>query len=303
MPRGEKPETGALGLFQGLHSIPPAPSPVDSIPDSAARCPPGKPSTLPQTMPSVPTASAVECGVQPRVLRRVGSRAAQMRTTCPGSRRSAPSAPSARNPDRRLVCRCRSYPAPAPSSLAIFVRRASGPTSACSASPLRLRLRRCWSKACCWRPSEHQVMRAVTGVDQRSLLRRRIVHRQLPSRSRDRRELRRRQIRTRFAEVGIVARADARREPDAPSLIEHRIVYRRVAVPDRFVTPERRGLQRLRLPRRVRIAIRNFHLTDGVVYRIEHRQIVAALFRRSIDQPIGIDSSGCACRSQISSCR
>ena len=37
------------------------------------------------------------------------------------------------------------------------------------------------------------------------------------------------------------------------------------------------------------IAIRNLHLADGVVHRIEHRQIVAAFLRRSVDQAVGVD--------------
>ena len=49
------------------------------------------------------------------------------------------------------------------------------------------------------------------------------------------------------------------------------------------------GCKRLRLPRRIRIAVRNLHLADGVVHRIEHRQIVAAFLGRSIDQAVRVD--------------
>ena len=92
-----------------------------------------------------------------------------------------------------------------------------------------------------------------------------------------------------FAERGIVARTNSSGEPQASAFVEHRIVDRRMAVPDSFIAPNWRGLHRLRLSRRVRIAIWNLHLTDGVVHGIEHGQVVAALLGRSVDQTVGVD--------------
>src|SRR3954465_10400770 len=62
-----------------------------------------------------------------------------------------------------------------------------------------------------------------------------------------------------------------------------------VAVPNGFIAPYGRRLKRLRLPRRVRIAVRDFHLADCVSNRIEHGEIDSAFLRRPINHTVGID--------------
>ena len=48
------------------------------------------------------------------------------------------------------------------------------------------------------------------------------------------------------------------------------------------------GCKRLGLSRRVRIAIGNLDAADGVVHRIEYRQIIAAFLRRTVDQAVRV---------------
>ncbi len=78
--------------------------------------------------------NAVERRVQARVAGRHRP-ARSMRRTSPDFLRLARSTLSARHPHTRRACRCRWYPAPAPSSPATSVRRASGPTSCVFSQP------------------------------------------------------------------------------------------------------------------------------------------------------------------------
>src|SRR3984893_3836925 len=82
---------------------------------------------------------------------------------------------------------------------------------------------------------------------------------------------------------------DSSGDPQTSAFIEHRIMNRRMAVPDGLIAPNWRGLHRLGLSRRVWVAIWNLHLTDGVVRGIEYGQVVAALLGRSVDQTIGVN--------------
>ena len=129
---------------------------------------------------------------------------------------------------------------------------------------------------------------AEASVDHGDLLGRRIVHLQLAPGTLHGSKLCRRKGGPRLAERRVVVGTDASGKPQAPALIEHGIVNRGVAVPDGLIAPHRRGIQRLRLARRIGIAILNLQLADRVVHRIEHRQIVAALLGRSVDQTVGV---------------
>ena len=66
---------------------------------------------------------------------------------------------------------------------------------------------------------------------------------------------------------------------------------RRLAVPDRFVAPVRRGRRRLRGEgtRRLRIANPHLYLAGRVGLWIEDRQVIAAFFERSVDGAVGVD--------------
>ena len=72
-----------------------------------------------------------------------------------------------------------------------------------------------------------------------------------------------------------------------PRRVEHGIVDRSVAIPDRLIAPNGRWLQRRRLARRA-VVVRGLHLSERGVHRVEHRQIIAALLGRSINQAIRV---------------
>ena len=132
------------------------------------------------------------------------------------------------------------------------------------------------------------MVRTEASVDHGDLLGRRIVHLQLTPGILDWRKRCRNKGGPRLAECRVVVGTDASRKPHPSALVEHGIVNRRVTIPDRFIAPDGRGVQRLRLPRRIGIAILNLQLADRAVHWIEHRQIIAALLRRSVDHAVGV---------------
>src|SRR4029077_2768195 len=121
-----------------------------------------------------------------------------------------------------------------------------------------------------------------TGVDRRGLSRFRIVKLQPPLARIDRVQLGRRMIRYRLAKIRRTGLTDPRRGPYARLLIHREAVDRRLAVPDRFVAPERRGRRRLRGEgtRRLRIANLHLYLAGRIGLRIEDSQVIAAFFER-----------------------
>src|ERR1051325_11024418 len=93
------------------------------------------------------------------------------------------------------------------------------------------------------------MVRAEAGADERELAALRIEHRQLPVRALERKDLRGRMARALAAELRVLRRPHARRVPDTPALIEHRVVRRGVAVPDWRPAPVRRWRNRVVLAR------------------------------------------------------
>ena len=92
---------------------------------------------------------------------------------------------------------------------------------------------------------EHQMVRAEAGADQRELAALRVVHREMAVGALERQHLRRRMARPLPAELGVARRPHARGVPDAPLLIQHRIVARGVTVPDRRRAPVGRRRHRI----------------------------------------------------------
>ena len=92
------------------------------------------------------------------------------------------------------------------------------------------------------------------------------------------------------AEVRIGPRTHPRREPHPCLAVEHGIVRVGPAVPDRLITPVRRGLQgRPRSYRRVRIANRQGHLAGRVSHRVQDGHVIRAGLERSVDRAVGVD--------------
>ena len=91
--------------------------------------------------------------------------------------------------------------------------------------------------------------------------------------------------------AGLACRADSAVNQRRPRSIEHGIVDGGVAVPDGLVAPHGRGLAAAcGCPGVSGSRNGTFTCADGVVHGIEHRQIVAALFGRSVDQAVGVDA-------------
>src|SRR5579872_680049 len=97
-------------------------------------------------------------------------------------------------------------------------------------------------------------------------------------------------IRSRLAPGRRRGLPDSRRGPLARLLIHREAMDRRLAVPDRFVAPIRRGRRRLRGEgtRRLRIANPQLYLTRRVGLWIEDSQVIAAFFKSSIDGAVGV---------------
>src|SRR5450631_4320394 len=121
-------------------------------------------------------------------------------------------------------------------------------------------------------------MRGEARIDQINLLRFGIVHRELAAGARHGSNLRRRLARSVLAPRRIVGGAQPRSEPYTSVASEHRIMNRDVGIPDRFFAPEGRRLERFRLSRSIRVAIRHLDPTGFARYWVEHRKRVAALF-------------------------
>ena len=99
----------------------------------------------------------------------------------------------------------------------------------------------------------------------------RIVDGEMAAGSRHREQLRRRMARSVFAEGRVVGRAHRRRDPNAPLLVEHRVVHVVLAGPEDFVAPIRRRLRHRRVRRlRVGIAHRQRYFARRVMDRIEN---------------------------------
>ena len=128
-------------------------------------------------------------------------------------------------------------------------------------------------------------------ADQRDLAGPGVVHREMPVGLLEREELRRGMGRPLPAEIRIGRRADARGEPHAAFLVEHRVVHAGLAVPDRLRPPVRRRQHGVLLRRgRGGIAHQHLHLRRLVVHRIEDREQIGALLRRPEDQAVGVDA-------------
>ena len=138
--------------------------------------------------------------------------------------------------------------------------------------------------------AEIEVMRLEAGVDERPLAGLRVVHRELPAGLVERRDLGGRMVRALLAEVGVCRRPDPRGEPDPALLVHDRVVDRGVAVPDCFFAPVHRWSER-QVARRRRLRVAIGMLDDGclMMHRVEHRDVVGAFLRRSVDQAIGIE--------------
>src|SRR5689334_1166155 len=97
-------------------------------------------------------------------------------------------------------------------------------------------------------------------------------------------------IRSRLAPCRRLGLTDTRRSPHARLFIHREAVDRRLAVPDRFVSPKWRGRGRLRGKgaRRLRIANLHLYLADRVGLWIEDGQVIAALFERSVNGTVGV---------------
>src|SRR5689334_14834654 len=110
------------------------------------------------------------------------------------------------------------------------------------------------------------MVRAETGIDERELFRLWIEHAGMTSGSFNRKELCRRMVRALFAERRVVRWTNARRNPDTPLLIEHRVVNAGLTFPNPLRSPIWRGSQHQSVRsddrnciRGVRIAGRNFY--------------------------------------------
>ena len=137
---------------------------------------------------------------------------------------------------------------------------------------------------------EIHVAPGEAGIDRGGLFGFRIVKFQPSLALIDREQLRRRMIRSRLAKCRRRGLPDTRRGPDARLLIHREAVHRGLAVPDRFVAPERRGRRGLRGEgtRRLRIANPHLYLAGRVGLGIEDRQVIAAFFQRSVDGAVGV---------------
>ena len=89
--------------------------------------------------------------------------------------------------------------------------------------------------------------------------------------------------------AGLSFGADARRVPEPARARRTSDCGPWCGCPRSLRRPRMSTVQRLRLPRRLRVAVGSLHLANGVVHGIEHRQIVAAFLGRSIDQAVGVD--------------
>ena len=122
----------------------------------------------------------------------------------------------------------------------------------------------------------------------------------MPARSVYRKQPRRRVIRALPAERGVVRRTHGRGQPDAPPLVEHRVVHVVPAVPEHFVAVVGRGRGHVgggRLRRRIPDGKRN--LAGGVAHRIEHRNVVGALLQRPVDGTVGVHGRIPAVRAHL----
>ena len=139
-------------------------------------------------------------------------------------------------------------------------------------------------------------MRAEACVDERVLHRLRVEHRHLAGRLLQREYFGRRVIRALLAERGVVPAAYARRQPQAPLLVEHRVMVIGSGIPELLIAPVRRGLHGLQARRMARpqrfghLGIRDRHLEerDLVALRIEDRHVVGRVLRRTVERAVGI---------------
>ena len=128
----------------------------------------------------------------------------------------------------------------------------------------------------------------------------RIVHGQMPTRPVYRKQPRRRVIRALPAERGVVRRTHGRGQPDAPPLVEHRVVHVVFAVPEHFVAVVGRGRGHVGGGRlRLRIPDGKRNLAGGVAHRIEHRNVVGALLQRPVDGTVGVHGRIPAVRAHL----
>ena len=136
------------------------------------------------------------------------------------------------------------------------------------------------------------MVRAEARADVRELLRRRVVHRELPSRAIHREQLRRRMRRALLAERRIVGRTHGGGDPHATLLIDHRVVDVRLTGPQHGVAPvsRRRTGGRTGGDRRRGVAHGERHACHGVVHGIEHGQVVGAQLQRAVEQTVRVDA-------------
>src|ERR1700751_5199176 len=115
------------------------------------------------------------------------------------------------------------------------------------------------------------MMCSEAGVDERKLVGLRIEHGNLAARSFGREQLRRRMVRSLLAESRILVRADSAREPGSSLLIHHRVMSGGLAIPNRLISPIRRGGHGIGFRcARLRIADWNLDLAHLVVLRVQN---------------------------------
>src|SRR5687767_13227596 len=95
--------------------------------------------------------------------------------------------------------------------------------------------------------------------------------------------------RPRLAERGVVIRTHPGRDPDAPLLVEHRIVRVRLAGPDRLVAPVRRWSSDRPGPGGVRVTDSYRDLARRMSLRIEHRHVVGARLEHRVERSVRVD--------------
>ena len=134
------------------------------------------------------------------------------------------------------------------------------------------------------------MVRAETGTDERHVVGRRVVHRQVPVGPRVGKHLRGRMIGPRQAVRRVLRPAYAGGQPDAGILVKHRVVNVRPAVPDRLLAPVgRRRHRRTGRQRGVGVPHRHAQLPDAVAGRVEHWHVVGAGFEGPVDRPVRVD--------------
>ena len=137
---------------------------------------------------------------------------------------------------------------------------------------------------------EIKVMGREAGVDHVPLAGRGIEAREFARGGRLRIGLGGRMVRALLAVIGVGRRPQLGGEPDLALLIHHHVVNGGVAVPDRLVAPiGRSAVRRIRRTLHLLVEVGLLDRGGDVLDRVERRNEIGALFRRAVDQPVGVD--------------